>query len=179
MANWRMHPEEGELLRYCDGELRAKETARVARHLEACWDCRTRLDDLKQAIAEYVRYRRDVLEPALPQPPQAWKNLRLEFARMPARRRIFQRPTVWLVACTLTAGTGIVFYVGQASRPVAPGVGQASRPVAPRVGQDSRPVVPPVGQASRPVVRAASPDPEEELRDCRARPYRRRPGRSD
>jgi len=117
MANWRMHPEEGDLLRFCDGEMRAKETERVARHLEACWDCRTRLDDLKQTIAEYVRYRRDVLEPALPQPPRPWTNLRAEFARIQAAgdrglawRRIFEHRAVWLVACTLTAGTGILFY---------------------------------------------------------------------
>ena len=175
MANWQMHPEEGELLRYCDGELRAKETARVARHLEACWDCRTRLDDLKQAIAEYVRYRRDVLEAALPGPPQPWRNLRGEFARMrvpddsgAAWRRIFQRRAVWLLAGTLTAGTGILFY---ATKERPPGVGQASRPVAPRAAAIPAPpasLQPGVrtGAASAPVPRKgpAAPGPEDELR---------------
>jgi len=169
MADWRMHPEEGALLRYCDGELRAKETARIARHLEACWECRTRLDDLKQTIAEYVRYRRDFLEPALPQPPQPWKNLRVEFAQMRAPddsgtawRRIFQRRAVWLVACTLTAGTGILFYATKA-RPVGP----ASRPVAPRpaISAPSTPApVPRAAAAPRPRVVPALAGPEDELR---------------
>lgn len=60
MPDWQHHPEEADLLRYSDGELRAGDTERIARHLEACWDCRTRLDDLKNTIAEYVRYRRSV-----------------------------------------------------------------------------------------------------------------------
>ena len=168
MADWRMHPEEGVLLRYCDGELRAKETARVARHLEACWDCRTRLDDLKQTIAEYVRYRRDVLEPAQPQPPQAWTNLRVEFARMRAPddsdaawKRILQRRAVWLVACTLTAGTGILYWsVGQTSRPVVPRVRQASRPVAPPAPVTG--VAPAPSRAPR--VAPLPAGPEDELR---------------
>jgi hypothetical protein len=160
MANWRTHPEEGHLLRYCDGELRAKESARVARHLEACWDCRTRLDDLRQTIADYVRYRRDVLEPALPQPPQPWKNLRLELPRMPARRRIFQRPAVWLVACTLTAGTGIFLYVGHSSRPAQSRVGQASGPVPPAPRKS------PAARVTEPRYRLgpSGSGPEDELR---------------
>lgn len=136
--NWRMHPEEDELLRYCDGELRARHTRRVARHLEACWDCRTRVDDLRQTIAAYVRYRRDVLEPTLPSPPQPWRNLRAEFSRMPASgesgwkwSRILAHRTVWLAACTLTAGTGIVFYASR-TRPLehpAPPAARAPAPV--------------------------------------------------
>jgi hypothetical protein len=167
MANWRTHPEEGELLRYCDGELRARDSARVARHLVGCWDCRTRRDDLRQTIAEYVRYRRDVLEPALPQPPRPWNNLRGEFARMSvaddsgaAWRRIFQRRAVWLVACTLTAGTGILFYVGQTGRPVAPRVGQTSRAAAPPVEQAGRPVAIPAPAPRH----ALAAGPEDELR---------------
>src|SRR5690349_1294866 len=119
MLKRRTHPEEGELLRYCDGELRAKETERVARHLEACWDCRTRLDDLKETIAEYVRYRRDVLEPALPPPPHSWTNLRTEFARLP-QRPAFPRRAVWLIACAATAATGVVLYRSNEPRQVAP-----------------------------------------------------------
>jgi cytochrome c1 len=172
MADWRMHPEEGELLRYCDGELRARETSRLARHLEACWDCRTRLDDLKQTIAEYVRYRRDVLDPGLPQPPQPWKNLRGEFTRMqtpddfgPAWKRIVPWRAVWLVACTLTAGTGVLFYVGQTSRPAGQAVPRvAAKPVAPSAPAP-RPVTPPAPVVApvRPAIPPVS-GPEDELR---------------
>jgi hypothetical protein len=170
MANWRTHPEEGDLLRFCDGEMRAKETARVARHLEACWDCRTRLDDLKQTIAEYVRYRRDVLAPALPQPPRPWTNLRAEFARMEAAgdrglawRRIFEHRAVWLVACTLTAGTGVLFYATKERPPVELPAPRAAASVAPPA---SLPTGVRSATASSATTRkaAVAPGPEDELR---------------
>ncbi|MGD0361325.1 MAG: hypothetical protein ABSC93_10675 [Bryobacteraceae bacterium] len=157
MANWRMHPEEGDLLRYCDGELRAEETARVARHLEACWDCRTRLDDLTGTIAEYMRYRRDILEPALPQPPRPWANLRFEFARVEAPKRLLPRPAVWLVAGTLTAGTGILYYAAKPHPPAAVPYAQVPAPAA-------RPLPAPPAAPARRVSPVAAPGPEDELR---------------
>jgi hypothetical protein len=157
MLSRRTHPEVGDLIRYCDGELRAKETARVARHLKACWDCRTRLDDLKQTIGEYVRYRRDVLEPALPPPPQPWQDLHTEFARMqPSRRRwsnLFQRPTVWLIAGTVMAGTGILLYTTNQGKPVPERPVNAALAIAPRIA-------PP----SHPIARKTTPSTEDELR---------------
>jgi len=151
MPDRRTHPEDGDLLRYCDGELRARDTERVARHLEACWDCRT--------IGEYVRYRRDVLEPALPQPPLPWKNLRTEFVRMPARRQ-FPRRAVWLIACAATAGTGVWLY--KSSQP-AP----KPRPAQPAaVVVKPVPAAPVIAATPSPVVRreAPRPGPEDELR---------------
>jgi anti-sigma factor RsiW len=166
MASWRTHPEESDLLRYCDGELRARAAGRMARHLEACWDCRTRLDDLKAAIAEYVRYRRDVLEPALPRPPEPWKNLRAEFARLQqaqdsggAWRRFFERRAVWLLAGALTAGTGILFYTARE-------MGQAGRAIAPRAAAIPAPPAAP-GVMPKPAAAEPRPSvsgPEDELR---------------
>jgi hypothetical protein len=156
MASWRTHPEEGELIRYCDGELRARETERVARHLEACWDCRTRLDDVKQTIGEYVRYRRDVLELALPQPPQPWMNLHAEFARMPTRR-IFPRRAVWLIVCAATAGTGVLLYRANEPRQSAAPAVVHSAPQHPVTAVP--PVRPPAAAA-----RKTAPGPEDELR---------------
>jgi hypothetical protein len=151
MADWRMHPEDGALLRYCDGELRAKDTAQIARHLEACWDCRTRLDDLKQTIAEYVRYRRDILEPSLPPPPQPWRNLPLEYPGPSPRR------AVWLVACTLTAGAAVLIYQAQSSRPVPPRAAVSAPPSAPAPA-------PRVATAPAPRPAPAPAGPEDELR---------------
>lgn len=67
------HPDEAELLRFCDGELPPREAARIERHLEACWECRTQLEDIQKAISDYVRYRKDILQPELPPPPTAWR----------------------------------------------------------------------------------------------------------
>ncbi|MBZ5583127.1 MAG: zf-HC2 domain-containing protein, partial [Acidobacteriia bacterium] len=55
------HPEDGQLLRYLDGELPGRKARQVRRHLEACWQCRAALEELQDAVSECVRYRRDVL----------------------------------------------------------------------------------------------------------------------
>ena len=171
MPDWQHHPEEADLLRYSDGELRAGDTERIARHLEACWDCRTRLDDLKNTIAEYVRYRRSVLEPGFPPPPQDWQNLSREFVRIqaaaePSRpwRRIFERRAVWLLAGTLTAGTGIFYYATKqrpVERPAAPAtsVSQPAPAVMPAGPEKITRAIPPTRKAAQP-----APGPEDELR---------------
>jgi hypothetical protein len=125
------------------------------------------VDDLRQTIAEYVRYRRDVLEPTLPTPPQSWRNLRAEFARMPASgesgwqwSRILARRTVWLAACTLTAGTGIFFYATH-TRPLEhPAPPTANAPAQVRLQPE-----PPATRAAAPLIPKSptAPGPEDEL----------------
>ena len=116
MFNRRTHPDEENLLRFCEGELRAGETARVARHLDACWDCRTHVDDLRKTIGEYVHYRKDTLQPSLPNPPQAWPDLTREFQRIRAEQSkkagpgaVFRRPLGWMLfsGAVLLASTAV------------------------------------------------------------------------
>jgi anti-sigma factor RsiW len=78
------HPGDGCLLQYNDGELAAGEARRVERHLEACWQCRTELDELRATVADCVRYRQAVLDRYLPPPPRPWVDLYEEFARLDA-----------------------------------------------------------------------------------------------
>jgi hypothetical protein len=72
------HPEDGLLLRYLDGELPGRKARQVRTHLEACWQCRAQLEELEAAIGECVRYRKNVLVPSLPPPPEAWRSLDFE-----------------------------------------------------------------------------------------------------
>ena len=81
------HPDDGLLLRYIDGELPARKTRQVARHLEACWQCRTEIEDLEGTVAHCVRYRRNVLAAHLPPPPNPWRDLASEFERIDAAWR--------------------------------------------------------------------------------------------
>jgi len=86
------HPDDGLLLRYLDGELPGRKARQVRTHLEACWQCRTQSEELQDVIGECVRYRKNVLAPSLPPPPQPWR--RLDFARADselAARSIFTR----------------------------------------------------------------------------------------
>ena len=72
------HPEDGLLLRYLDGELPGRKARQVRTHLEACWQCRAAVEELESAIGECVRYRKDVLAPSLPPPPEPWRSLDFE-----------------------------------------------------------------------------------------------------
>src|SRR5579871_1189573 len=76
------HPDDGLLLRYIDGELPARKNRQVKRHLEACWQCRTELEELQSTVAGCVRYRKNVLQTYLPDPPNPWPDLYRDFARI-------------------------------------------------------------------------------------------------
>jgi anti-sigma factor RsiW len=76
------HPEDGILLRYVDGELPRRKLRQVQRHLQACWQCRTEIKELESMVASCVRYRKNVLQALLPDPPNPWPDLYREFARI-------------------------------------------------------------------------------------------------
>jgi hypothetical protein len=78
------HPEESLLLRYVDGELPARKMRAIERHLEACWQCRTEIEELQATVADCVRYRKNVLAAHLPPPPNPWPDLARDFARIDA-----------------------------------------------------------------------------------------------
>src|SRR5215831_4786902 len=75
------HPEDGWLLRYIDGELGGRKSRQLERHLEACWQCRTEIEELKKTVAGCVRYRQ-AMEEHYPAPPQPWRDLNREFDRI-------------------------------------------------------------------------------------------------
>src|SRR5215469_13660717 len=75
------HPKPSLLLRYIDGELAARKSREIERHVEACWDCRAEVEELKQTVAECVRYRKEFLAEAMPHPPQAWGDIYAAFNR--------------------------------------------------------------------------------------------------
>lgn len=80
MREWKTrHADEDELLRLADGELSARESARVRAHLASCWQCRAELEAIEKTISECVRYRKQVLEPYLPSPPRPWPDLSRRF----------------------------------------------------------------------------------------------------
>ncbi len=51
------HLSYGQLLLTLDGESAAHEAAKVEVHLEACWSCRARREQIEEAIAGVVEYR--------------------------------------------------------------------------------------------------------------------------
>lgn len=75
MSNRTTHLEDDELLRLLDGELEDGAASAGRSHVEACWTCRTRMEELESAIGDYVRYR-EAMEPLYPPPPGLWKDLK-------------------------------------------------------------------------------------------------------
>jgi hypothetical protein len=59
-----MHTSDRELMLALDGELSARDAARVNAHLAECWTCRARRREMENAIAEFVRMPKPLLPPA-------------------------------------------------------------------------------------------------------------------
>jgi anti-sigma factor RsiW len=102
------HPEDGLLLRYIDGELPVRKVRQVAHHLEACWQCRSEVEDLQGTVADCVRYRRNVLQAYLPPPPNPWPDMYREFARVDASLR--EEP--WLARLKRALGSPLMLRWG-------------------------------------------------------------------
>ncbi|MBY0502681.1 MAG: hypothetical protein K2X03_02145 [Bryobacteraceae bacterium] len=128
MGNWQNeHPDPDELIRYSNGELSARESARVARHLENCWECRTEAEDTTSVIGRYIHYRRDLLHPSIPPPPKDWQDLSSDFARIRNEHRSPVAPSwpTWVMsllrkprlaataAATLIVSAAALLYIPQ------------------------------------------------------------------
>jgi hypothetical protein len=79
-----VHPDEGQLLAYADGELNSSETASVGTHVRACQGCHDRVAGLQVVVASYDEYHSGVLKAALAPPPEPWFDLRNRLREMDA-----------------------------------------------------------------------------------------------
>jgi hypothetical protein len=66
MLPQQSHLSDQELLMAVDGELSARDDRRVHSHLNACWDCRTRQQEIEAAIGEFVRIHRRTFDKQIP-----------------------------------------------------------------------------------------------------------------
>jgi hypothetical protein len=62
----RMHVTEEDLLGFMDGEIRAGAARRVRQHLEACWACRSRYEEMQGTIFQFMNYRKQIAIPYMP-----------------------------------------------------------------------------------------------------------------
>jgi hypothetical protein len=62
----RKHAGEEELSRLADGELSPWHVRRLQRHLDQCWACRSRYEQLQGTIRHFVEYRKRIVAPHLP-----------------------------------------------------------------------------------------------------------------
>lgn len=86
MTEWQpAHLDEGELLRFADGELSPRQARRVRTHLGRCWQCRASLAEIERTIRACVEYRRTVFEACMPEPPAPWFDIRRRLAALETR----------------------------------------------------------------------------------------------
>src|SRR5258706_1838972 len=120
MSSFPSHPDDGLLLRHFDGELNGRQAKQVERHLAACWQCRTRVEELQNTVAECMRYREQALKVHTPAPPTPWGDL--PFSRVDAElageswgaraARWFGSPAVrrWAISSAVAAALAVGVY---------------------------------------------------------------------
>ncbi len=179
------HFDDGELLRYADGEVSAREAKRIEAHLAACWKCRTELAELERTIGACVRYRDSVLRAGLPAPPSRWFDIYRRFAEVetagaggswPARawraaRRELAQPRHWVTATAVVVIAAVVVdhlrntpSVRAAELLARAAAWEESRPAAPRrirIRTQARSVVRVIGGGEAGVVQRAAAPPDE------------------
>ena len=64
----RKHAEQEELLQLLDGELGSWHAARVLRHIEQCWTCRSRYEAVQSTILDFVEVRKRLIARHFPLP---------------------------------------------------------------------------------------------------------------
>ena len=173
------HLDEGTLHALLDGELDVTEAREVQSHLGTCVACGSRLQEVKQFLAEADRLVGALEMPAgaaAPPPPpprqsesplrrplrepETWEEtpvlLVLDNAEALARRRRLFRTLGWaaMIAVVIGGGRGLMSLVGHGSLPPARDITTATRSVPPAVASPQE-----TARPDQPVAQAATPPP--------------------
>ncbi|MGA8025811.1 MAG: hypothetical protein WB992_01610, partial [Bryobacteraceae bacterium] len=80
-----------------DGEVAGDAAAAIEIHLQACDQCRSRLEELRRAEEAYAEYQRQVLKPVL-HSSREWPKLDLHKSNPPTLSAHFPHPFRWAIA---------------------------------------------------------------------------------
>ena len=87
MLSEDFHPRDEELLLTADGELSGRRATRVRAHLASCWDCRARMAEIEDTIADFARVYRRHFGPELPPIDGARAQLKTRLAELAGKLR--------------------------------------------------------------------------------------------
>ena len=82
MRREEFHISDEDLLRAVDGRTEPARRGEVNAHIESCWACRTRMSELNNAIAGFIRNQQESIEALLPPPDGARALLKLRMAEL-------------------------------------------------------------------------------------------------
>jgi hypothetical protein len=130
MSREYAHLSDEELLLLADGELSSHRAARVNVHLTACWDCRARLRQFEETIADFVDLHHATLDTRIPSAagPQALLTARMAEAYTSHRdhawtepwRRAFAKESLgYTAAAVLIVLASVLAFNRVASRPTS------------------------------------------------------------
>lgn len=127
MASQDSHLSDVELLQAADGELSPSRQI----HLSRCWECRVRKQDTDRTIADFVRLRRDMLDPLLPPSAGPRALLKARLGQVAGAPRPWWHGPAPVFGKLIPAGLLIVFAAAVAShyRPLALPISYTSRSV--------------------------------------------------
>jgi hypothetical protein len=70
------HLTEELLIRFLDAELDKRASESAARHLDSCWTCRSKREQLRQAMDRFVQLEEALIDASITTPPRAWAGFR-------------------------------------------------------------------------------------------------------
>ncbi len=113
------HPEPHTLLLFLDGELDAKTAAATRDHLAGCWECASRLDQLRSGIVTFMKARERYLrslDVPVPRPRRLHQALARQTGPSLGRGDSGSRPL--LIAASIAASVlfGAALYLSQPAR---------------------------------------------------------------
>jgi anti-sigma factor RsiW len=81
-----LHIKDKRLVLYAGGELSARSSARVQRHLDGCPQCRARVEKLESSLDRFNQVHREIWNAALPAPEAARASLKARLAKLAAEK---------------------------------------------------------------------------------------------
>src|SRR5580693_3520825 len=87
MKEEHLHISDRQLLLHASGELQALRGNRIQLQLEACSQCRNRLQELESTLAEFGELHRNTWDAALPSVDERRAQLRLRLAELAEQQR--------------------------------------------------------------------------------------------
>jgi hypothetical protein len=120
MLSEESHLSDQELLLAVDGELSARDAARVQSHLAACWACRTRQQEIEASIGDFIRLHRRNFDTQIPSADGPRALLKARLAQLAEPPRMHWRLS-WAVAAAAFGLLGIAYFISHswAVRPPA------------------------------------------------------------
>jgi len=68
------HLTDEALIRFLDGELDRRSSDAATRHLDSCWTCRSKREQLRLAMDRFVRLEEALIDASITAPPRAWSG---------------------------------------------------------------------------------------------------------